>query len=126
MQVVVQIKTRDAVFPRGTAQELNLFTVNGVSDATYRVQKKSTGASATFDDVPSGDYVASCECLGVSVDTTFTVGASSSDNALQVPDSITVTMNDPAAPPATAADTGGALLGGGGTPPPDALAKFKP
>lgn len=108
MQVIVAVKTKDQIFPKGTAQAVFLFSCQlqdaAGASATDPVQQKSAALEATFD-LSAGDYVATVSCLGASASSAvFTVveGPPTGDT-LQVPDVITVQVGAPAAPPSPAA-----------------------
>lgn len=88
--VVVNVKTKDVQMPAGTEQGQFVFSVTGQPDQTVDAR------TATFTDVPEGDYVASVQALdknggkiGNSASVSFTVSAPATVT-LQAADVVTV------------------------------------
>jgi hypothetical protein len=94
MRVVINGTTKSQAFPAGTEpQQPFLFTIRDKSGAAEDLQQKSFSPSATFDNVPAGDYTAVMSAHGVEASQDFSVAPDASDER-QVPDTITVMVGD--------------------------------
>lgn len=88
--VVINVTTKDQVFPAGTVASKFLFEV--LQGGVVQASVESEVASATINDAPPGDYVARVTLNGVSAEQPFTVETPPADVTLQVPDTIVVTF----------------------------------
>jgi hypothetical protein len=86
--VVVNVVTKDQVFPSGTADADFLFELLQADVVVF--SGLGPNPVASFTDVPPGDYSARVSKLGVVLSQAFTVPADTA--TFKVPDSMTVTL----------------------------------